>query len=390
MQIKRLTKAYKQQFPGSTPTIGALAPGRVNLLGEHTDYNDGFALPLAIDAQIVLLGAPNNSGEVHIYSLDFEAKDSFPLHSISLVQPNTWSNYLRGVCAVLLEAGHSLAGMNIVLQGNVPLGAGLSSSAALEVATALFIDELHQLRIDRLELVKIAQRAENDFVGVNCGIMDQFASMMGKDGHALFLDCRTLDYETVAARFEQSGYALVVINSGVKRGLIDSEYNLRRRQCEDAVEALRKDLPAITALRDVSVEHLPLIKALPVELSKRAFHVVTENARVFTAVEALRANDLETFGRLLNESHVSLRDYYEVSCLELDLLVEIAQSIPATLGACMTGAGFGGSIIALTAESAVEELKRKVMDKYVKETKKTPEVFVFKAAQGARVIEAHD
>ncbi len=383
MQIKELHQAYKQQFPTSTPTLASIAPGRVNLLGEHTDYNDGFVLPLAIDTQIVLLGSPNNTDEVHLYSLDFEANDSFSLSDISLAESSAWSNYLRGVCAMIIEAGHSLSGMNIVLKGNVPLGAGLSSSAALEVATALFVNELHQLNIDRVELVKLAQRAENEFVGVNCGIMDQFISMMGEKDHALFLDCRSLEYQLVEAPFEKLGQALVVINSKVKRGLVDSEYNLRRAQCEEAVRALQKDLPHITALRDVSVNDLELINNLPIELRKRAMHVVTENQRVLDGVKALGENDLETFGRLLNESHESLRKDYEVSCFELDLLVELTTSLPGTLGARMTGAGFGGSMIALVAEDAVKELQEKVTEEYKKQTGIVPEIFVFGAAQGA-------
>ncbi len=387
IQLRKLHEAFTRLFPGATPAIAASAPGRVNLLGEHTDYNDGFVLPLAIDAQIVLLGALNNTDEVHLYSLDFNAKDSFSLQNISLVQTNTWSNYIRGVCAMLIAAGHRLAGMDIVLLGNVPLGAGLSSSAALEVSTALFVDKLNDLQIGRFELIKIAQQAENDFVGVNCGIMDQFVSMLGEKDHALFLDCRTLDYEAIATSFEMEDYALVVINSGVKRGLVDSEYNLRRTQCEEAVRELQKDLPEITALRDVTIEHLGLISALPSELSKRALHVITENQRVLDAVRVLRANDFQEFGRLLNESHASLRHNYEVSCYELDLLVEIAQSLPATLGARMTGAGFGGSMIALIEKTALNELHKRVMEEYVPQTQIIPELFTFSAAQGATIIE---
>lgn len=386
VQVEKLQDAFKQQFPGLTPTLMASAPGRVNLLGEHTDYNDGFVLPMAIDARLALLGAPNDSNQVNLYSLDFAAKDSFSLHDLTPAKINTWTNYIRGVCAMLVEEGHSLTGMDVVLQGNVPLGAGLSSSAALEVAAALFIDGLNGLNIDKLDLVKLAQRAENDFVGVNCGIMDQFVSMFGKKDHALFLDCRTLAYETVTTRFEDSGYDLVVINSGVKRGLVDSEYNRRRSQCEGAVTALKQQLPTITALRDVKIEHLELIKALPPTLSKRAMHVVTENQRVLEAAQALKDNDLGVFGRLLNASHDSLRDDYEVSCPELDLLVEIARSIPGTLGARMTGAGFGGSMIVLTAQSQVERLNEQVMKKYVTETKLTPQIFAFKAMQGGTVV----
>ncbi|HHU61824.1 MAG TPA: galactokinase, partial [Natronincola sp.] len=231
-------------------------------------------------------------------------------------------------------------------------------------------------------LVKLAQRAENEFVGVKCGIMDQFISMMGEKDHALFLDCRSLEYQLVEAPFEKLGYALVVINSKVKRGLVDSEYNLRRAQCEEAVRALQKDLPYITALRDVSINDLELINNLPIKLRKRALHVVTENLRVLDGVKALEENDLETFGGLLNESHESLRKDYEVSCFELDLLVEIATSLPGTLGARMTGAGFGGSMIALVAQDEVKDLQAKVTSEYTQRTGISPEIFVFSAAQG--------
>jgi galactokinase len=386
MQIEKLKQAFSEHFPGRQPTIASSAPGRVNLLGEHTDYNDGFVLPMAIDARITLLGALNGTNEVNLYSLDFEAKDSFSLEAITQTEIHRWSNYIRGVCDLLQKDGYNLAGMDIVLQGNVPLGAGLSSSAALEVATALFVDKLNDLKINKTELVKLAQRAENEFVGVNCGIMDQFISMLGEKDHALFLDCRSLDYQTVAARFEEAGCTLVVINSGVKRGLVDSEYNLRRSQCEEAVQLLKKDLPEITALRDVTIEHLDLINALPEALRKRARHVVSENQRVLDAIEFLKADNLEAFGELLYASHESLRDDYEVSCSELDLLVEIARSTPGTLGARMTGAGFGGSMIILTAKSAVEELKNRVMDEYTAKTQITPEIFTFKAVEGATII----
>lgn len=386
MQIEQLYETYLRLFPGARPTIATLGPGRVNLLGEHTDYNEGFVLPMAIDAHITLLGGSNNSDRVNLYSLDFNARDSFSLQDISLTKTNLWSNYIRGVCFILIEAGFPLSGMNIVLQGNVPVGAGLSSSAALEVATALFVTGVNQLTIDRVELVKIAQKAENDFVGVNCGIMDQFASMMGVEDHALFLDCRTLDYQLVAAPFKQLGYAVVVINSGVQRGLVDSEYNLRRAQCEAAVLELKKELAGIATLRDVSIDHLDIVSNLPAELRKRARHVITENQRVFEGVKALQAGNLQTFGRLITASHKSLRDDYEVSRPELDLLVELCQSVPATLGAGMTGAGFGGSVISLVAETAVAELKDTLGREYEQQTGITPEIFVFEAAQGAKIV----
>jgi galactokinase len=384
INIGLIQKTFKELFPQSPTPITVAAPGRVNLLGEHTDYNDGFVFPMAIDNQMVLVGAPNHTNQVHLYSMDFAAHDVFSLDDIQLTKTNSWSNYIRGVCVMLMNAGYSLEGMNIVLQGNVPQGAGLSSSAALEVATASLIDEIHELRADRIELVKLAQKAENDFVGVNCGIMDQFISMMGKADHALFLDCRTLEYELIPAQFEKMGYSVVVVNSSVKRGLVDSEYNTRRAQCESAVEALQPHIPGIKKLRDVTIGHLDLINTLPTDLAKRARHVVTENQRVLDGVKALQNSNLKLFGELLYASHESLRDDYEVSCKELDLLVEIARSIPGTLGSRMTGAGFGGCTVSLVAHDAVDDFRTTICEQYSKQTGIKPETFVFKASDGAR------
>ena len=265
-------------------------------------------------------------------------------------------------------------------------GLSLSSSAALEIAAALLIDEIHDLKVHRVELVKLAQKAENEFVGVNCGIMDQFISMMGKAHHALLLDCRTLDYKLIPAHFEMMGYSVVVVNSRVKRGLVDSEYNTRRAQCEAAVASLKTQIPGIKALRDVTAEHLDLINELPADLAKRARHVVTENQRVLDGVQALQNNNLKLFGELLYASHESLRDDYEVSCRELDLLVEIARSIPGTLGSRMTGAGFGGCTVSLVPQDAVDDFMTAVRERYWSQTGIEPELFVFKASHGARRI----
>ncbi|HHT74068.1 MAG TPA: galactokinase [Firmicutes bacterium] len=387
MHIETLKAKYHELFPSSAPPICAAAPGRVNLLGEHTDYNDGFVFPMAIDPHILYVGGGNGTSRVRLYSLDFSQLDEFELGHITFSHDHSWANYIRGVCSQILEAGHTLQGMDVVLQGNIPQGGGLSSSAALEVGAALLINELNGLGIDRVELVKLSQRAENEFVGVNCGIMDQFASMMGRKDQALFLDCRSLEYELVPTGFEEMGLSAVVINSGVKRGLVDSEYNKRRSQCEQAVELLRNDLPGIKALRDVSTEHLDLINALPGDLAKRARHVVTENQRVLDGIAALKRGDLEVFGQLLNASHDSLKDDYEVSCAELDLLVEICRKVPGTMGSRMTGAGFGGCTVTIVAQSQVEELKERVLKEYPAKTGITPQIFVFTASEGARIIQ---
>lgn len=381
-----LKKIFREKF-NRQPTVFAAAPGRVNLLGEHTDYNDGFVLPMAIERKITLLGAPNGSDNIRLYSVDFAARDLFSLKEITKTKTNTWSNYIRGVCALFLQAGYSLEGMDIILQGDVPLGAGLSSSAALEVATALLVDGLNDLGKDTIELIKLAQRAENEFVGVNCGIMDQFVSMQGKKDHVLFLDTFSLDFRLIPARFAQLGYSIAVINSGVQRGLVDSEYNLRRRQCEMALNLLRQELPQITSLRMAKKEHLDL---LPKTLAQRIRHVLTENERVLGGVRALRENDLQTFGDLLTASHTSLKEDFQVSSPELDLLVELTLSIPGTLGSKMTGAGFGGCIVSLTPTESLKLLKEEIPVKYKEKTGLTPAIYIFNPSEGAQAYKLED
>lgn len=383
--IVPLQKKFQEIFSNSENTLVAWAPGRVNLLGEHTDYNDGFVFPMAINAGITIIGSLNDSTNVNLYSLDFDVQDTFSLTKITPSKDEKWTNYIRGICAQFQEAGYKPQGLNLAVQGNVPQGAGLSSSAALEVAAALLINELHDWQIKQVELVKLAQKAENEFVGVASGIMDQFASMMGKANHALFLDCRTLDYEQIPTPFEQNGYAVVVINSGVARGLVDSEYNIRRTQCEEAVELLKLDLPRITALRDVQMGDLPLVNALPPLLAQRARHVITENHRVLTGITALKKGELHLFGELLNASHLSLRKDFEVSCPEIDILVNLAQRFPGTLGSRLTGAGFGGSTVSLVPQDRLPLFKKDVITQYQAKTGLQAEFFVFKASAGAQI-----
>ena len=387
-EIVRLLEQFRGHFRTTVKPLVARAPGRVNLLGEHTDYNEGFVFPMAIDAGITICGAPNGEKHVNLYSLDFEASDRFSLEEIVRSTERKWTNYIRGVCQEFKKGGFELQGMDLVLEGNVPQGAGLSSSAALEVAAALLITKLHGWTIPRVELVKLAQRAENEFVGVASGIMDQFASMMGQKDHALFLDCRSLDYELIPTPFEQQGYAVVVINSGVQRGLVESEYNARRRECGEAVERLKRDLPKVSSLRDVTMADLPLIEGLPTVLAQRARHVVTENNRVLLGIEALKSGDLARFGQYLNGSHQSLKADFEVSCPELDLLVESAQNVPGVLGSRMTGAGFGGCTVSLVPQEKLASFKQTISRDYLAHTRLQPEIFVFSASQGARLMEA--
>ena len=362
------------------------APGRVNLLGEHTDYNEGFVFPMAIDAGITMAGALNRSGVINLYSLDYDAESRFPTQEILSSTTEQWTNYFRGVCKEFQLLGFELQGLDVVIQGNVPQGAGLSSSAALEVAAAVLLRSLHGWDYDDVELVKLTQRAENDFVGVASGIMDQFASMMGRKDHALFLDCRSLEYELIPTPFEEQDYVVVVLNSRVRRGLVDSAYNTRRQECSDAVQLLKPQLGEIASLRDVGMEHLPLIEQLPGTLASRARHVVSENDRVLKAIKALKAGDLVSFGQALTASHQSLQYDFEVSCPELDLLVELALEVPGVLGSRMTGAGFGGCTVSLVPRPQLALFEERVTKNYEAQTKLQAEVYVFSASPGAQVL----
>ncbi len=363
--------------------IAAKAAGRVNLIGEHTDYNDGFVLPMAIDREMVLVGQANQERVIRLYSADFDTSAEFSLDNIVSDAEDTWTNYPRGVIKLLMEAGHRVVGMNVAMSGNVPQAAGLSSSAALEVGTAYLTHLVSRFELDKVEMVQLCQRAENTFVGVNCGIMDQFISGLGRKDHALFLDCRSLDYELVPLPAGDE-YKIVICNTAVKRGLVDSAYNERRSQCEQGVAGLQQFLPDIKALRDVTVNEFSQYKDNLDELvAKRCQHVVAENQRVEDSVVALKDGDISHFGQLMNQSHASLRDLYEVSCRELDLMVELAQAIDGVVGARMTGAGFGGCTVNLVKADAVEGFLAQVPEKYEEKTGITPEVYVCTAMDGA-------
>ncbi|MFQ6059543.1 MAG: galactokinase, partial [Anaerolineae bacterium] len=331
---------------GRPPTIVVRAPGRVNLIGEHTDYNEGFVLPVAINRSILMAAAPRHDREVRLYALNFEEGAAFSLDHIEHDEKRVWSNYQRGVAQVLQEQGLRLVGLEACIWGDIPIGSGLSSSAAVEVATAYTFQTLSGFSLDHAEMALLCQRAENEFVGVQCGIMDQFIACLGRRDHALLLDCRSLDYEHVPLPPPLAppklggtgGAAIVVCDTMVRRGLVDSEYNARRRECAEGARLL-----GVKALRDVSVEAFERRQGeLPEIVRRRCRHVVHENQRVLDSVEALRRGDLAEFGRLMNESHRSLQEDYEVSCRELDLMVEVARQVEGVYGSRLTGAGFGG------------------------------------------------
>jgi galactokinase len=378
-----IEQAFQKIF-GTAPEVVVRAPGRVNLIGEHTDYNDGFVLPAAIDSYIVFAGRRRAGRQVRAHSLDFEGEVEFSLDSIQRDAQHAWSNYLRGVSKFLEADGHGLSGADVVFGGDVPREAGLSSSAAVEVAATVFWQRLMNLRLDPVYIVKLARKAENEFVGVPCGIMDQFISALGRRDHALFLDCRDLTYRHVPLR---SDVKIVVCNSGVKRALAQSEYAVRLKQCWQAVAQIAATGLAVKSLRDVEPADLEAASAALDELLlRRARHVVTENQRVLEAVRVLEEGDLERFGELMNASHESLRDDYEVSSKELDVLVELARKQPGVLGARMTGAGFGGCTVNLVRAEAAEAFAKAVRKGYQDALGLKAEVYVCQASDGALAV----
>jgi len=374
-----LLDSFRRAF-GRPAQLVAEAPGRVNLIGEHTDYNEGHVLPLAIDRTVAVAGA-RREGDVRARALDCGEEDEFPPEGVAPAPGGGWRNYVRGVAWALGEAGHRLRGLDLAFTGDVPAGAGLSSSAALEVALAAAFAAASGFSLERRELALLAQRAENGFVGVQCGIMDQLSAVFGREGHALLIDCRSLEVEPLPLALEERGAAIVVVDSAVRRSLGDSAYNERRRECAVAAAAL-----GAPTLRDVTAQALEARRAeLPETLYRRARHVATEEARVAAAALALRRGDLEALGRLLYESHDSLRDDFQVSCPETDLLVELAAGVEGVLGARLTGAGFGGCTVNLVRTSALESFRRAVTETYRTRTGLAAEVHVVHAAEGVRV-----
>jgi galactokinase len=370
-----------RRLVGSSPEVVARAPGRVNLIGEHTDYNDGFVLPAAIDRYIEFAGRRRADRLVRVYATDFHDQTEFSLDRNEKDTAHPWSNYLRGVSKFLEADGHRLTGADIVFGGDVPREAGLSSSAAVEVAAAVFWQKLLKLDLDPVYVIKLARRAENEFVGVPCGIMDQFISALGRRDHALFLDCRDLTYRHVPLR---DSVKIVVCNSGVKRALAQSEYEVRLKQCRQAVAEVAKRGRAVRSLREVELEDLEAAwPALDELLLRLARHVVTENHRTCEAVKVLSEGDLVRFGELMNASHESLRDDYQVSSKELDTLVELACQQPGVLGARMTGAGFGGCTVNLVVAEAAAAFAENVYQGYLKALGMKAEIYVCRASDGA-------
>ncbi len=375
---ENVTTAFTERFGHAPPTV-IRAPGRVNLIGEHTDYNDGFVLPMAIDRALWIALQPRQDTEVHVHSLDFEETRRFDLAALEQSEAG-WIEYLKGVAWALQEAGYTLTGWEGVLEGDVPSGAGLSSSAALELATARAFAALSDLPWHPAEMARLCQRAENAWVGVNCGIMDQMISAAGQAGHALLIDCRSL--ETTPAPLPL-GTTVVILDTATRRGLVDSAYNERRRQCEAAA-----DFFTTPALRDVTMEQFEArAPALDDLTRRRARHVVTENVRTLEAVEAMRAGNAEQLGLLMQASHVSLRDDFEVSSDALNVMVQCALAEAGCYGARMTGAGFGGCAVALVATETAARFAENVAAAYEAATQIAPHVYVCRATRGAEVVD---
>lgn len=349
-----LISAFFKHRYGYTPLL-VRAPGRVNLIGEHTDYNGGFVLPAAIDKEIVFAVGINNLSTLRLFSYDHSEAYDVVLDG-KMVQPGKtmWANYLKGVVAQFQQRGVAVPGFDCVFGGNIPMGAGLSSSAAVECGLAFGLNELLKTNLSRLELAQLSQAAEHQFAGVQCGIMDQFASLFGQAGQVVKLDCRSLEYAYFP--FDSANYHLVLCNSGVKHSLASSAYNTRRQECEQGVATLRRHYPAVQSLRDVTLLQLDAHRAeLDPVVYRRCRYVVQENLRVETACGHLAAGDLPAFGQQMYASHAGLRDEYEVSCPELDVLVEVARNHPGVVGARMMGGGFGGCTINLVQANAVAD-----------------------------------
>lgn len=374
----RLGTRFRDRF-GGEPLLFR-APGRVNIIGEHTDYNDGFVMPAALRYATWAAVAPRRDGLLRVHSLATDATAEFDLAASDPAPRHDWTDYVRGVALMLDRAGHGVGGADMMLASTVPIGAGLSSSAALEVVVGYALVSLAGRTIDLAELARICQRAENEFVGMRCGIMDQFIACKGVEGHALMIDCRSLEAQPVPI---DDRVRIVVANSMVKHAHAGGEYNRRREACEQGVALLKQVLPGMKALRDVSAEQLERHAGLLPELIyRRCRHIVSENDRVRRAAAAFTAGDFAECGRLMTQSHASMRDDYEITCPEVDRLVEIALAADGAFGARMTGGGFGGCVVSLVEADATDRFVERVSEGYRQATGLAPDIFTFSPGPG--------
>lgn len=387
--IKKLVDVFKKTFNYNDKVDVFFSPGRVNLIGEHTDYNGGFVFPCALDFGTYGVAKKRNDNKFRVYSQNFEKLGiiEFALDDLKYEKKDNWANYVKGVIKAFIDAGYEIkTGFDLLILGTIPNGAGLSSSASLELLISVILKDFSNLSIDMIDMVKLSQKAENQFIGVNCGIMDQFAIGMGKENNAILLDCNTLKYEY--APISLNGASVVIANTNKKRGLADSKYNERRASCEAAVKELNKHGINIKYLGELAVKEFEKVKHFiqDKEQLKRATHAVTENERTKEAVEKLNAGDIKGFGELMNKSHISLRDDYEVTGKELDSLVEAAWNAPGVIGSRMTGAGFGGCTVSIVKDEDIDKFIEVVGKEYFDKTGLKADFYVAKIGDGSRKL----
>jgi galactokinase len=385
-KLEQLVKEFEERF-ASTPRFFR-APGRVNLIGEHTDYNDGFVMPFAIDRTAVVAGSARDDTRINAFARDLDEAATIDLSDPPIFRRGSWIDLVEGIARCSAERfGVSLKGADIIITSTVPIGAGLSSSAAIEMAVGYALLSLNNIPIGKRELAFAGQETEHRFIGTRSGIMDQFASVFGTKGNAMLLDCRSLEIEYVPVTDDE--VTIAVIDTKVKHNLASSEYNTRRAECETGVEILQEQIAAITSLRDVTPETLNKYgDLLPDKIRRRCRHVVSENTRTEAAAGAFRQNDFIKAGKLMKESHRSLRDDYEVSCAELDFLVDTAVSLEGVYGARMTGGGFGGCTVNLLKKAVVENLKENCVKSYSEKFGWDPDFYIFHPAEGASEVTA--
>lgn len=384
MNLAALINQFKQSY-GSTPRVFS-APGRVNLIGEHTDYNEGFVLPMAIDRRTFVAAATNGSRRVRVQSLDLNDQAEFSLDDPDAVVKSDWVRYVAGVGFALDPIVGTLSAADLTISSDVPIGAGLASSAALEISVGSALLTLSEKGLDRSSLALTAQKAEHVYVGTRCGVMDQLTAAAARKGHALLIDCRSLAIKHITINLPDT--MVVICNTNVKHNLATSAYNQRRQECEQAVEILRPEFPSITALRDLTFDDLRNHQqAMPETIYRRARHVITENARTLAAAQALERGNAEEFGRLMWASHESLRDDYQVTCAELDLMVELAANCEGVRGARMTGGGFGGCTVNLVRSDQIEFFGEVISNEYYRRTQIHPDIYVVSADDGMKEID---
>ena len=386
--LNELKKQFLEVFGGSDEGIRVFSsPGRVNLIGEHTDYNGGYVFPAALTMATTIIARPRTDSIVRMKATDLDGVVEGDLNTIDKYKDLKWGNYQFGIFDELRKAGYNICGADMLFHDTTPHGGGLSSSAAIEVSAAIAMASLGGAEnIDNIEMAKISQTAEHNYIGVNCGIMDQFASAMGKANHVIFLNCKNLEYSLVPMKLD--GYKLVISNTNKKRSLADSKYNERRSECEAGLEILKTAMPDKTCLGDISIEEYEANKHLIKDeiINNRVCHVISEDDRVLKSVDVLEKGDLKAFGNLMIASHESLRDLYEVSCDELDTLVDSALKLDCVLGSRMTGAGFGGCTVSLVKEDGVDEFIEKVGAEYLEKVGYAASFYITEIGDGGREI----